>query len=81
MKRPYSVQLELMSMVLAMLYEQMKEQCDFAEVATLLNRLGELTVELETVAGMCATLERIQREGQTRWREETEQEKTKNRER
>lgn len=51
-KRPYSVQLELMSMVMAMLYEQMKEQFDFAEVDKILNRLEELTVELETVAGM-----------------------------
>ena len=80
MKRPYSVQLELMSMVMSMLYEQMKEQFDFAEVDKILNRLEELTVELETVAGMFATLERIQREGQTRWREETEQEKAKSRE-
>ena len=79
MNRPYSVQLELMSMVLAMLYEQMKEQFDFAEVDKILNRLEELTVELETVAGMCATRERIQRVGLTRGRDGAEQEHAKRR--
>lgn len=68
MKRPYSVQLELMSMVTATLYEQMKGDFDLAEVDKLLQKLEELTNELELVARMSAKAERVQREGKTQWR-------------
>lgn len=72
MKRPYSVQLELMSMATATLYEQMKGDFDFVEVDKILQKLEELTNELEQVARMSAKAERVQREGKTQWRiEET----------
>lgn len=68
MKRPYSVQLELMSMATATLYEQMKGDFDFVEVDKILQKLEELTNELELVARMSAKAERVQREGKTQWR-------------
>lgn len=72
MKKPYSVQLELMSMATATLYEQMKGDFDFVEVDKILKKLEELTNELELVARMSAKAERVQREGKTQWRiEET----------